>query len=94
MNQSGFSRLIRTAGILMMLLLWAVPGCAQTAPKRITTDELNTMLGDRQAVVVDVRDVRDWENSDQKIKGAIRVDPRNLDVANLPMAKDALLVLY
>ncbi len=94
MNISDFSRLTRTAGILMMLLLWAIPGCAQTAPQRITIDELNNMLGDRQAVVIDVRDVRDWENSEQKIKGAIRVDPRNLDVANLPMAKDALLVLY
>lgn len=94
MLKSGFSLTTLSAAVLVVLLLWAVPGCAQTAPKRLTIDELNTMLGDRQAVVVDVRDVRDWENSQQKIEGAIRVDPRNLDVANLPMAKNALLVLY
>ena len=94
MNRPGFSRSAIPAGILVLLLLWALPGCAQTTPKRITTDELNALLSDRQAVVIDVRDVRDWENSGQKVKGAIRIDPRNLDVANLPFAKDALLVLY
>ena len=36
----------------------------------------------------------DWDSSDLKIAGAIRLDPRNLDLDNLPLPKDAPLVLY
>ncbi len=94
MNRSCASRLSKPAAILLVVLLTAVPGCAQNAPKRITVDELNAALSDRQPIVVDVRDTGDWDKSDQKIKGAIRLNPRNFDPANLPIAKNALLVLY
>jgi hypothetical protein len=88
------SSTITPALTLLVLLISTIPGCAQTYATRITADELNAMLGDRQAVIVDVRETRDWENSDQKIEGAIRLDPGNLDPANLPLAKNAKLVLY
>ena len=94
MNRSCASRLSKPAAILLVVLLTAVPGCAQNAPKRITVDGLNAALSDRQPIVVDVRDTGDWDKSDQKIKGAIRLNPRNFDPANLPIAKNALLVLY
>ena len=94
MKGSCTLRIVRTVPVLLMVLLFAVPGCAQTALQRITPDELNTMLSSRQAVVVDVRDTNDWEKSDQKIQGAIRLDPGNLNPAALPIAKSATLVLY
>ena len=80
--------------ILLLLLASAGTGRAQTALQRVTVDELKTALANRQAVIVDVRDPRDWESSDQKIEGAIRLDPRNLDPTNLPIAKNATVVLY
>lgn len=94
MNRYRLAKCTTRASILLALLLWTVPGCAQTGPQRISAGELNTMLADRQAVVVDVRDTGDWDRSNQKIKGAIRLDPRSLDPANLPIAKTATLVLY
>ncbi|KPJ78384.1 MAG: hypothetical protein AMJ54_04000 [Deltaproteobacteria bacterium SG8_13] len=94
MNRFWTSRSLFAAFILSALLLVTAPGCAQTSLKRITVGELNAILADQQAVIVDVRDTRDWDSSDQKIKGAIRLDPRNLDPANLPIAKNAALVLY
>ena len=86
--------IVTPALTLLVFCISTIPGCAQTYPDRITAGELNAMLGDRQAVIVDVRETRDWENSSQKIKGAIRLDPGNLNPANLPIAKNATLVLY
>jgi hypothetical protein len=94
MNRSRNYRSSLTASILLALALFSVPGCAQTGPKRMTAGELNAILTGQPVIVVDVRDSRDWDSSDQKIKGAIRLDPRNLDPANLPIAKNAMLVLY
>ena len=94
MNKRFSPGIFIQALILLTVLIAAIPSCAQTSPRRVTAGELNALLGDRQAVIVDVRETRDWENSDQKIKGAIRLDPVNLDPANLPIAKNALLVLY
>ena len=94
MKQSCEKRLSIIASVLVAIFLFTVPGCAQTAPKRITAGELNAFLANRQAVIVDVRDTNDWERSDQKIKGAIRLNPRNLNLADVPIAKTATLVLY
>ncbi len=94
MNRFCISRSSATISIVLALAISAVPGCAQTSPQRITAGELNTILVDRQAVVVDVRETRDWDRSDQKIKGAVRIDPANLDPEKLPIAKNAMIILY
>jgi hypothetical protein len=94
MNRSRKSKSSLTVSTLLALALFAVPGCAQTGPKRMTAGELNAVLAEQPVIVVDVRDSRDWDSSEQKIKGAIRLDPRNLDPASLPIAKNAMLVLY
>ncbi len=94
MSKHRVPRAALFASSLLVMLLFVVPGCAQTSASRITTDELREMLTERQPVVLDVRDRRSWEDSDQKIMGAVRLDPSNADLANLPIAKNALLVLY
>lgn len=94
MNRSGNSKRLTTASILLVLVLSTIPGCAQTAAKRMTAGELNAIIADRQVIVVDVRDERDWNRSDRKIAGAIRLNPRKLDPDNLPISKNATLVLY
>ena len=94
MSLSCVSRLKTPAWILLVFWLTVAPGCAQTSVNRITVDELNTALSGQQAVIIDVRNSSDWDSSDLKIAGAIRLDPRNLDLDNLPLPKDAPLVLY
>ena len=94
MNRCRAYRSNIVAWILLALIASAGPGCAQNAPQRITVAELNTFLANRQVIILDVRDPRDWDSSDRKIAGAVRMDPGNPDPTNLPIAKNATLVLY
>jgi rhodanese-related sulfurtransferase len=41
----------------------------------ITKEELKSMLGNPDVIIIDVRLDTDWEKSDSKIKGAVREDP-------------------
>ncbi len=43
---------------------------------RMTKEELKTMMGESQLVVIDVRTGKDWDGSKLKIKGAVREEPR------------------
>lgn len=44
----------------------------------ITVKELTQILLNPDVIVVDVRAQRDWDNSDTRIKGALREDPENV----------------
>ena len=57
---------------------------AADAP-RITKEQLKSMLGDPHVIVIDVRIGRHWQESDSKIKGAVREDPG----AQAPMTTQA-----
>lgn len=43
--------------------------------QKITKEELKSMLGNPDVIIIDVRLDVDWEKSDSKIKGAVREDP-------------------
>jgi hypothetical protein len=43
--------------------------------QRITKDELKSLLGKPDVIVLDVRTGNDWKDSDLKIQGAIREEP-------------------
>jgi rhodanese-related sulfurtransferase len=60
---------------------------------RISTGELRAKLDDPQLIVLDVRSAYDWDRSQAKIPGAIRVDPRRTDWAD-DYSKDNTLVFY
>ena len=62
--------------------------------KRMTKEELKAMLGSPDLVVVDVRTGRDWTGSDQKIKGALREDPRKVDDWAARYDKEKTVVIY
>ena len=73
--------------------------CAETASgpenvPRMTKEQLKAQLGNSDFVIIDVRSDHDWQDSNTKIKGAIREDPSKLDswVNNYP--KDKTIVLY
>lgn len=85
-------------GVIMVLL-----GCAYTQSskgvQRIGKDELKAKLGSPELLLFDVRSESDWGSSNEKITGAVRVNPSILDAAlfdawagSLP--KDKEIILY
>jgi rhodanese-related sulfurtransferase len=79
---------------LVMASLIAPVAIAQDSISRMTKEELKARLDDSSLVIVDARSSRNWDASDRKIKGAVRVEPR--DASKLPEAysKDQTLVFY
>jgi hypothetical protein len=61
---------------------------------RITIEELKAKLGSPGVVVIDVRADQDWTASDQKIKGAVREDPKKVDAWTGNYPKDKTIILY
>lgn len=57
-------------------------------------DELKSMLGSNDIVVLDVRAGRDWSSSEFKIKGAVREDPGDVSAWAANYGKDKTVVLY
>jgi rhodanese-related sulfurtransferase len=62
--------------VVIGFLAW---GCYQFAVKdttpKMTKEELKPLMGDPNVVIIDVRLVDEWKNSESKIKGAVREDP-------------------
>ena len=71
----------------------ALTALAQEAP-RITKQELKETLGNPDVIIIDVRLGRDWENSELRIKGALREDPGNVNSWISKYSKEKTLVLY
>lgn len=56
-------------------------------------DELKSLLGSDNLIILDVRIGRDWNSSEFKIKDAVRMEGFNLSAIE-KYPKDATLVLY
>ena len=61
---------------------------------RISKEELKAKLGSSDVVLLDVRAKPDWEKSDEKITGAVRMDPQTVDAWAGTLPKDKEIVLY
>lgn len=61
---------------------------------RIDKETLKSWLSDPQVVIVDVRTGKDWQNSQTKIKGAIRQDPKEVQTWAASLPKEKKIVLY
>ncbi len=90
---------MRSIVIVMTLLLLAGSAlCAAAAanePPRMTKEELLPLLGKADVVVFDARIPREWEESQIKIKGAVRLDPKkNLQEMLSTLPKEKTIVLY
>lgn len=79
---------------LVMASLVAQAAIAQDNVGRMTKEELKARLNDPSLVVVDARSHRDWDASDRKIKGAVRVEPRDANKLPETYSKDQTLVFY
>lgn len=88
--------LLMTAVSLMLAFPWScaigqAPG--QEAP-RLDPETLKVWLSDPQVLVLDVRQPRDWQGSDKKIKGAVRQDPHDFKTWAADLPKGKKIVLY
>ena len=78
--------------VLLLSLFWVstlVAGSVQTMDK----DELKALLGSDNLVILDVRSGKDWSSSEFMVQNAIRVDEKDLSVAD-KYAKSDIFVLY
>ena len=83
----------RVFSLLVVLMLLAVtPLFAASVPK-MDKDELKSLLGSENLVILDVRLGRDWSTSEFKIKDALRVDDGDLSVVK-SYPKENTFVLY
>ncbi len=71
----------------------ALRALAQEVP-RITKEEVREMLDNPDLIIIDVRSGRGWENSELRIKGALREDPGNVNSWIFKHPKEKTLVLY
>ena len=78
---------------LFLSMAFVLPVLAADAP-RIEKEKLQEMLGKPELILIDVRSGADWKASTQKIKGAVREDPDQVDTWMKKYPKDKTLVFY
>jgi 3-mercaptopyruvate sulfurtransferase SseA len=93
MKRSNVLTILAAGVILFLVGALSIPVLAAEVP-RMPADELKAKLGSPDLVIVDVRVAQDWSASETKIKGAVRVDPDQVNswIANQP--KDKTYVFY
>ncbi len=63
-------------------------------PPKISKEELRTMLGNPNVLILDVRIEGEWRASEKKIQGAIRENPKEVKLWLDKYPKDKTLVFY
>ena len=61
---------------------------------RMSKEELKSLMGDTQVVIIDVRTGWDWRLSGAKIKGALRENPKDVKSWSGKYDKNKTYVLY
>ncbi len=82
--------------LIALLALTFVVACsaiAKDVPK-MTIDELKSLLGKPEVVIIDVRASRDWNAGTTKITGAVREEAAKVDTWMNQYPKDKTIVLY
>ena len=77
----------------LMVLVTSMAAYAATVP-RMSTDELNSRLGEEGLVVLDVRSAYHYGASGDKIKGSERVDAGKVSQWAANYDKEETIVLY
>jgi rhodanese-related sulfurtransferase len=80
------------AFVLLFVFITPVYG-ADDIP-RISVKELNEIIDSPDLAILDVRIGRDWNSSDKKVIGAVRVDPKDISSWAGDYAKEQKIVLY
>ncbi len=90
---------------IVMLMMTMILGfiqqtyCAETVLSptdvpRITKEQLKAQMSNPDLVIIDVRSDHDWQDSQIKVKGAVREDPQKPDSWINKYPKDKTFVLY
>ena len=80
--------------VVLALACASAPVISAGDVPRMTKEDLKARLGDPNVTILDVRAGGDWTESARKIKGAVRVEPREVDSWAASYPKDRTLVLY
>ncbi len=80
--------------ITLTLFISGPPYVSAGEGLKITIETLNDKLENPDVVVIDVRDIKDWEISPLKIKGAVREDPTKVKTWASKFSKENTLVTY
>lgn len=88
-------RLLRIAVGCLILLLGALPArSAGGDVPRMSPEELKSLLGTSEVVVVDSRLPGDWDSGEGWVRGAVRGDPGDVDAWARKIPKDKTVVVY
>jgi len=84
------------AVVASFIILGMVSRMASAAEvPRISTEELKSMLGSPEVIIIDVRAAGDWDKSKTKIQGAVREDPdKSAKSWAEKYSQDKTIVLY
>ncbi|MBW2148869.1 MAG: hypothetical protein JRG73_19165 [Deltaproteobacteria bacterium] len=80
--------------ILATVGLFVMTAAAAELVPRMTKEELKKLLGNSDIILMDVRTGKSWKDSEFKIKGAVREDPKKFDSWADKYPKDKTLILY
>lgn len=84
---------------ITFVMLLVVSGCATSpfaddAIPRMSKEDVKAKLGGPDLIILDTRTGSDWSDSDQKIQGARRADPKEFSKWAQVYPKNATIVLY
>jgi rhodanese-related sulfurtransferase len=84
---------VAALGIIIVLIGCTKIQSSQDVP-RVSKDELKAKLGSPGMVLIDVRTESDWGMSNEKIAGAVRMDPDTVDTWAATLPRDKEIILY
>lgn len=84
--------------LFVALILLACAGreaaLSQDQVPRISKEDLKAKLGNPDVTIIDVRQDADWAESEMKIRGAVREEPKDFAQWSGKYPKNGVLVLY
>jgi rhodanese-related sulfurtransferase len=87
-------RLLIVSAIIFFMVGILNAFAKSTEAPRMSMEKLKAIQGSPDLVIVDVRYGKDWTDSDSKIKGAVREDPKLFESWANKYPKDNTIVLY
>lgn len=94
LKQDKFLTVLWLAVVFVLVGSPLISSVAAEAVPRIGKEMLKAMLGNPEVIILDVRNRGSWQESEFKIKGAIRKMPELFDSWATEFPKDKMLVLY
>jgi predicted sulfurtransferase len=94
MKQDKFSTTLLPALVFAFVGLTLISSVAAEAVPRIGKEKLKEMLGNPDVIILDVRESKNWQESEFKIKGAIRKRPKFFADWAKEFPSNKVLVLY